>query len=259
MTVTASQIKDEIDQALAGAGITTVRVYDYAQIPNRRSYPCIEIVNAVPSDEQKDPRVTKVDQSFTVTLSIRIRGAGSTEVELQTQVETAVLNAIDDLNLSGDIIVAENRRWNRSPNPITRPVPHYQSTLTVLVTKLSSTTGQGTLGDEMTFSVPGLTDMPLLSKPLEREVSTHEDIYDDTRTRKTVAPITDTRSFFAEVEHTISRMTTLRNLRDARAKIACTLKRKTVPENFNGKIVALSSSASYTDVETITIQVEVIP
>ena len=67
--------------------------------------------------------------------------------------------------------------------------------------------------------------MPVLTKPVERESEPHEDIMNDTRVRKEMGPTGSTRIFMVEVEYTDARITQLRTLKDARAKITVTLNR----------------------------------
>ena len=259
--LTASAIADLIKQGLAGDKIIKVRVLDHPANPMRRPYPLIEVLNIQPDGREADPRVTSIVQKFTVALYVRVRGAGTDEVAFQKSVEDSVIKKLDASTLGGSTLFVENKIWTRPEAIIERPILHYQSRLAVLVTQIISTTGAGAVGAEMSLTVPGLTDMPLLSKPIEREQEVVEDIYDDTRTRQRVAPIAETHSFFGEVEHTQARIDQLRTLKIARSKIACIVKRKdgVESENFNGFLVAVDHGAAYENIETIVVQIERVP
>ncbi|MEM3136731.1 MAG: hypothetical protein QXW37_08450 [Candidatus Nitrosotenuis sp.] len=261
MAVKPSDIAAIIQRKLAEqqSKYKEVRVFDHPQNVTRRRYPSIEIVMTQPNAKLEDPRVTNVVQQFIVVLYVRVRGDGSDEVTLQKAIEDDVMTALDGTVLGGNKLFTENKTWTRQPDPIPRPVLHYQSRLNVFVVDIVSTTGQGAVGATMTLTLPGLADMQLLSKPLERETEIMGDILDDTLTRKNVAPISESRIAYYEVELTDARLTTLRSLKSARAKIACTLKRGTVSENFNAKILDLSHGADYRNIETVTIALAVIP
>jgi hypothetical protein len=256
--LTSTQISDLIIQALAGAELTKIQVKDYAADTKRRKYPVVEVVETQPTGSEADIRVTRVTQKFNVILYVRKRGAGSDEIDFIKSAEDVILAKLDATELGSGTLFTENKNWARSAQVIDRPIPHYESTLSVLVTDEVSTSGDGTLGAEMLLSLPGLTDMQMLSKPVEREVEGVEDIFDVTRTRTRTAPTGDGHSFFGEVEYTQARMDALRTLKAAHAKIACTIKRKGVAENFNGYLTEMSHGSGYEEIETIIIRIEVV-
>lgn len=257
--LTASDIAELIRQGFAADGIKNVQIKDYAADIKRRKYPFIEIVNVEPTGTEADIRVTTITQKFTVTYYERKRGAGSSEITKIKKVEDSVLNKLDNSVLGSGTLFTENKSWTRSAQVIERPIPHYRSILSVLVTDIVSTSGEGSIGAKMLLTIGSLTDMQLFSKPIEREVEGVEDVYDDTRTRKRVAPIGDTQSFFGEFEWTQARMNTLRTLKASHTKIACILKRDGVPENFNGFLIEMSHGSGYSEEETIVVRIEIVP
>lgn len=264
--LTATQIADLIKQGLAGDETPTnrledVRVLDYEPLKTKRKYPFISVVNVQPDAKIADPRITRVEQKFDVNLLIKKRGAGTDETAFMKIVEDSVLKKLDASTLGGSTLFVENKVWTRQPGVVEKPTPHYASKLAVLVTQVVSTTGAGAVGGEMTLTVGSLSDMQLLGKPLEREPELFENIYDDKRVRQRVAPTGDARSFFGEVEYTLARINQLRTDKKLRAKIACVMKRKggAEIENFNAFITDAQHGASYSDIESIIIQLEVVP
>lgn len=113
------------------------------------------------------------------------------------------------------------------------------------------------IGTQFSLTVPGLADMPLLEKPIEREVEEFENVYNTGLIRKRTAPITETHSFFARIEYTDARMAQLRTLKRARNAISFTLKRGIVAETRNGRLENMDNGAPFDKRETIIVQIEV--
>ena len=254
--LTTSQIAELIRQGFAADGITNVQIKDYAATTKRRKYPVVEVVNVQPTGKEADIRITKITQKFEVNAYVRKRGAGSDEINLLSKIEHSILTKLDNSNLSGDTLFTENKSWARSGEVIEKPVTHYRSILSVLITDIISTSGDGTIGAGIFFSIGTLTNMQVLSKPVEREIELTSDEYDDTRTRKRVAPLGDTHSVFVEVEYTQARIDALRTMKASHSKQACVTTRDGVPENFNGYPAEFPHGAVYMETETIIIRVE---
>lgn len=254
--LTTTQIAELIRQGFATNKITKVQIKDYAATIKRRKYPVVEVVNVQPTGKEADIRITKISQKFEIHAYVRKRGAGSDEMDLLSQIEHSILTKLDNSTLSGDALFTENKNWARSGEVIERPVPHYRSTLSVLVTDNVSTSGEGTIGAGIFFSIGTLTNMQVLTKPPERETELTSNEYDDTRTRKRVAPLGDIHSVFVEVERTQVRIDALRVMKASHAKQACITTRDGVPENFNGYPTDFSHGGGYLEVETIIIRVE---
>ena len=92
-----------------------------------------------------------------------------------------------------------------------------------LVTVIT-TTLLATIGALFFLSVPGITDpIPLISKPLDRDIDSIEDILDDTIILKDTAPIKSKRTITAEFESTSTITSKLREIKDSRASDSFTL------------------------------------
>ena len=202
--------------------------------------------------------MTNISQRFDIQLRIRKRGGGTDEVAQQKSIENSIIKALDATALGQTKIFVLNKRWSRPPGLVLKPVPHMLSTLIVVVTEPTSTTGAGQVILQYTVDFPNLLAMELLNKPLARETEAFESIYDDTRTRKELGPLGDTRIEFFEVEYTDARMAQLRSDKAARGSIAVTIHRPSGNEVLSGKIADLSHGGEIGGVETITISYEVL-
>lgn len=114
------------------------------------------------------------------------------------------------------------------------------------------------IGSQYTLDIAGFTGIPLISKPIEREVETTENIYDTARIRKNVSSITETHSFFAEMEYIEAHVAALRTQKRNRATISATLTRPSGATVYSGKLTEISNGASFDQLETVTIRFEVI-
>ena len=110
---------------------------------------------------------------------------------------------------------------------------------------------------QFTMDIAGLTGIPLLSKPVEREIEITENIYDTARIRKTVSPISETHFFVAEIEYVESVVSTLRTQKRARTTIPFTITRPSGDTVQNGRIVEISNGAGFDQLETAVIQIEI--
>lgn len=125
--------------------------------------------------------------------------------------------------------------------------------------RLIATIGiQCQIGSEFTLDIAGFTGIPLISKPIERETESTENIYDTARIRKGMSTIAEIHSFLAEMEYIEAQVAAFRTQKRNRAVISMTLNRPSGTTVYSGKLVEISNSASFDQLETVTILFEVI-
>ncbi len=116
-----------------------------------------------------------------------------------------------------------------------------------------------TIGALFFLTVPGIDDpIPLISKPIDTDTDSIEDIMDDTLIRKDIAPIKSTRNIFAEFETSSTVLTQLRTLKESRSSGSYTITSPTGDETFIAYVTEIKSSTGFTDMETSVIQLEVV-
>jgi len=116
-----------------------------------------------------------------------------------------------------------------------------------------------TIGALFFLEVPGITDpIPLISKPLDRDIDNIEDILDDTLILKDTAVIKSKRTILAEFESTGTITSTLRTIKDSRTSNSFTITSPTGVEIVIAYVTQLASSTGFSNMETSTIQLDVV-
>ena len=126
-----------------------------------------------------------------------------------------------------------------------------------LVTSISMTL-LSTIGVLFTLKVPGIDDpITLISKPIDRDIDTIEDILDDTIILRETAPIKSKRTILTEFE-TGTVLSTLRDIKESRESETFTITSPTGAEAVVAYLTQISSSSGFSDMETTVIQLDVI-
>jgi len=116
-----------------------------------------------------------------------------------------------------------------------------------------------TIGVLFLLQIPNITDpIPLISKPVDRDTDSIEDILDDTLIRKDVAPIKSIRTIFAEFETSSSVLSQLRTIKESRESNSYTITSPTGDETVTAYLSEIASSTGFSDMETSIIQLDVI-
>ena len=133
-----------------------------------------------------------------------------------------------------------------------------QKTRGQLVTVITMTL-LSTIGVLFTLTVPGITDpIPLISKPVDRDIDSIEDILDDTVILKDTAPIKSKRIILSEFETESSTLSTLRTIKLSRESNDYTIISPTGLEVVTATLTQIQSSTGFSDMETTIIQLDVI-
>lgn len=116
-----------------------------------------------------------------------------------------------------------------------------------------------TIGALFFLTIPGITDpIPLISKPVDRDIDNVEDILDDTLILRDTAVIKSKRTILAEFESTSSITSTLRTIKENRESDSFTITSPTGVEIVTAYVTQLASSTGFSDMETSIIQLDVV-
>jgi len=116
-----------------------------------------------------------------------------------------------------------------------------------------------TIGALFFLEIPGITNpIPLISKPIDRDIDNVEDILDDTLILKDTAPIKSKRIILAEFESTSTITSTLRTIKNNRSSNLFTITSPTGMEIVTAYVTQIESSTGFSDMETSIIQLDVV-
>jgi len=148
--LTAADIKAILDAVSFSFNIKAINDF-VVQDENKRLYRSIDIENITAREETEDVPTTNTKQIYLVILYARIGGSGSqTEPEVQT-LEEEIFDALDAAQgTDSKIIITQS--WDRKHE--TFPVTRIKSTLRVTTEEISSTDGDGILGDDIRIVLP---------------------------------------------------------------------------------------------------------
>jgi len=126
------------------------------QNDERRKYPSIDVQNITGDEQLKDIPTKTLSQTFLVHLFYRYRSFGEQEEGKIKVLEDIIFDTLDaNANFSTDTKITITQGWRRDSE--TFPVRRSHSVLTVTADEISSTTGSGIVGDQITILIPTVT------------------------------------------------------------------------------------------------------
>ena len=170
-----------------------------------------------------------------------------------------------------DIIKNLNNMVETDPlfkKPVTNDDPVFSRSVITDIPYEESTRGKllisvsiillATIGEAFSLDIAGFTDIPLIGKPIEREIEITENIFDTNRKRKGTSPISEIHSFFAVMQYDETQLAAFRTRKRARDVISITLNRPSSTDSFDGKITEVLNGADFDQIELVTIRIEII-
>lgn len=151
MTLTAAQIKTIL---LTGTYPETVQINAaLMQNDERRKYPSIDVQNITGDEQIKDVPTTTLSQTFLVHLFYRYRSFGEQHEPDIKSIEDEIFSTLDaNANFATNVKISVTQGWRRESD--TFPVRRSHSILTVTAEEISSTSGDGIRGDQITILIP---------------------------------------------------------------------------------------------------------
>lgn len=249
MTLTAAQIKTILD----GATIPENPRVSSSLLQNeeRRKYPSINVQNVTGEENTRGFPISTTGQTFLIHLFYRYRSFGEQEEAKIKSIEDAIYDAIfNDTNFSttNNLTVAQN--WQRDSE--TFPTRRSHSTLTV-------TSEQAEFIDNAySVIIPGIGTVQLISKPVDRDADTVEDILDDTLVLKTEGITKSKRTIVLEFESTSTLQSTFRGFKSGRTSQQFTIQQPTGNEVINAFVTNIATSEVIVTKQSMTVQLDVV-
>jgi len=182
MTLTAQQIKTQLETISFSFPVKRINAY-VEKNESHRKYTSIDIQNITGQEESEDVPTTTTKQVFLVHLYYKTKATGADQEPKIKTTEDEIFNSLDALQTTTENIQVL-QSWDRKSE--TFPLARVHSTIRVTSEAISSTDGQGILGDEITITLPSpigqlnvinvLTDEAGVIKDLDITI-TSEQIY----------------------------------------------------------------------------------
>ena len=253
--LTAQQIKDRLDLIdWTANNLPVYRVFKSTQTDGRERYPRIDIENKSKQNSKSDVLLSTLEQRFLIHLHFRIKGEASDEEDKVGQSETLIADQLDGWVLNGAKINIENFEWDRQTK--LRPAKHIESILTVFVTDVTSQTGDGVTGKEITVDIGSLTGLQVLGENLnEGRDSIRKFNYDASNVNNVSGGKIGTKFF--EYEYNVARYNVIQALIEDRAYITVTFHETGQPDTvLTAKPTLQSSTTRYDNLKTTTVTLE---
>lgn len=247
--LTAAQIKTILEGAVYPE---TVEINaSLMQNDERRKYPSIDVQNITGEENTRGFPVSTTGQTFVIHLWYRYRSFGEQEEPEIKALEDVIYDTIlNNANFQTTANLQVIQTWQRDSE--TFPVRRSHSTLTV-----SSEISEF---EDNNFSVivPGVGEVNLISKPVDSDIDTVEDILDDTLILKTEGIVKSKRTIVLEFATTASLLSTFRGFKAGRSSQQFTIQQPTGNETVDAFVTNIATSEVIVNRESFTVQLDVV-
>jgi len=253
--LTVAQIKARLDLIdWTANSVPIMRVFSSQQTEGRERYPRIDIENKSKLNTAKDVLLNTQEQRFLLHMHLRTKGDTTDEEANISTIEGLVATQLDGWVLNGNKINIENFDWDR--HVVLKPSKHIQSILTVLVTDVTSQTGDGVVGKAITMDIGSISGLQILGE-------TGNDGLDSVRKWDTTGQANNISggeigTRFYEYEYTKARFDTIKALILAKAYITITIHETGQADTvLTAKPTDQNFGTRYDTLKTVTLQIEV--
>ena len=253
--LTSEQIKVQLDTIdWAGNNLPVIRVFKSVQTDGRERYPRIDIENKSKSNSKKDVLLNALEQRILIHLNWRIKGEASDEEDKVGQAETLITDNLDGFVLNGQKINIENFEWDRQT--VLKPAKHIRSVLTIFVSDVTSQTGDGVTGKQITMDIGSIAGLQILGETGNQgRDSIRKFDFDASNVNNISGGKIGT--IFKEYEYNVSRFNIIDALIEAKAYITVTLREVGQADTvLNAKPTNQSPTVRYDGLKTVTLQLE---
>jgi len=204
--LTAAAIKVILDAITFTNNVKAINAF-VVQNDSRRKYTSIDIQNITGEEEIEDIQTTTTTQTFLIHLYYRNRGSGEDQEGKIKTTEDQIYNALDAAQTTSTKITIQ-QSWERKSRAF--PIQSVVSTLRVTADEISSTSGSGVRGDQITITLPVLGVKTILNL-ITDDTNIVKDL-DRTDTTQVFTKIKEEGLFNAEIEISTAEETQLRTL-----------------------------------------------
>ena len=247
--LTAAQIKTILEAATYPESVEINGAL--LQNDERRKYPSIDVQNITGDENTRGFPTSTNGQTFLIHLFYRYRSFGEQEESKIKAIEDVIFGTIfDNINFSTDTKLTVTQSWQRDSE--TFPVRRAHSILTVFSDEIEF------IDNLYSVIVPGQGTVGLISKPVDSDVDTIDDILDDTLILKTEGIVKSKRTIILEFASTSSLLDTFRSIKDGRTFESFTIIQPTGNEIVQAFVTNLTTSEVIVTKQSFTVQLDVV-
>jgi len=248
-TLTAAQIKTILESAVYPEEVEISGAL--LQNDERRKYPSIDIQNVTGEENQRGFPTSTTGQTFLVHLFYRYRSFGEQHEPDIKAIEDVIYDTIlNDANFDTDQKLTITQSWNRISE--TFPVHRSHSILTVSSEEIEF------IEHLYSVIVPIIGTVALISKPVDSDIDTVEDILDDTLILKTEGIIKSKRTIILEFASTSELLSTFRGFKEGRSSQEFTITQPTGAEVVDAFVTNISTSEEIVTIQSFTVQLDIV-
>jgi len=253
MVLTNAQIKALLDTPSSPYPVT-LRIFDNIPPKGRQIYPRVDITNEVPEVIAKDYKIKDTSQTFRVILYFRIAGTATAEIATVKTIQDIIRTTLDNAQLAGTKIFREIFNWSQNEDK-PDPVRHIETFLLVTANEITSVTGVGLIGAQMTLSIAAQT-LQILAETGD-EGRNYMRPSDDSGNSK-VVPEDNVGSKFLEYEYVKAAFDAVQAAIVAKNEIAATLTEGSTPRAMTVIPVRQRYNVRYDGLKTVILQLEIV-
>lgn len=247
--LTAAQIKAILETAAYPENVEINAAL--MQNEERRKYPSIDVQNITGTENTRGFPTSTTGQTFLIHLFYRYRSFGEQEEPKIKALEDVIFQTIfDNVNFSTEVKLTVTQAWQRDSE--TFPVSRSHSVLTVFFDEIEF------IDNLYSVIVPGEGTVGLISKPVDNDIDTVEDILDDTLILRTEGIIKSKRIIILEFESTTSLLETFRSIKAGSAFATFTIIQPTGNEVVDAFVTRIATSEVIVTKQSFTVQLDVV-
>jgi len=248
-TLTAAQIKTILEAETFPEAVEINAAL--MQNDERRKYPSIDIQNITGEENERGFPTSTTGQTFIIHLFYRYRSFGEQHEPDIKAIEDVIFDTIlNDANFDTDVKLTVTQSWRRDSE--TSPVRRSHSMLTVSAQEIVF------IDNLYSVIVPGIGTAQLISKPVDSDLDTVEDVLDDTLILKTEGIVKSKRTIVLEFASTSTLLSTFRGFKAGRVSQTFTITQPTGSEIVEAFVTNLVTSEVIVTIQSFTVQLDVV-
>lgn len=251
--LTAEQIKTALDAVSFTHPIKRINAY-VEKNESHRKYTSIDIQNITGEEEVEGLPTTTTKQIFLVHLYWRTRATGADQEPKIKTTEDEIFNALDALQTM-DSKVQVIQGWNRDSTPF--PISRVHSTIQVTSEEISSTDGEGIVGDQITITLPSPVDTMKILNVITDDAGIEKDLDLTIDSEQEYTKIRNTGLLVVEVAVSVGTEDNIKDLVFAGKDISITLTKGGVGDVRTVNLLSINASGSRDNVQTQVISMDV--